>query len=62
MMGEDFDQLDELDKKTLASYVKKASYNAASNAAKFGAGEADKFTKAHKRLGGIAKATDRLAK
>jgi hypothetical protein len=67
MVSEDFDQLDEISKKTLTSYVKKASYDAASNAAKFGAGETDKkggsaFVKAHKRLGGIAKATDRLAK
>jgi hypothetical protein len=67
MVSEDFDQLDEISKKTLTSYVKKASYDAASNAAKFGAGETDKkggsaFVKAHKRLGGIAKATDRLEK
>lgn len=67
MVSEDFDQLDEISKKTLTSYVKKASYDAASNAAKFGAGETDKkggsaFVKAHKRLGGITKATDRLAK
>lgn len=60
-------KLDELSKKTLGSYIKKASYDAASNAAKFGAGETDKkggssFVKSHNRLRGITKATDKLTK
>ena len=59
--------VNEISKKTLGSYVKKASYDAASNAAKFGAGEKDKkggsaFVKSHNRLRGIAKATDKLTK
>jgi hypothetical protein len=59
--------VNEISKKTLGSYVKKASYDAASNAAKFGANEPDKkggsaFVKAHNRLRGITKATDRLTK
>ena len=64
---EEVEELDEISKKTLGSYVKKASYDAASNAAKFGANEPDKkggsaFVKAHNRLRGITKATDRLTK
>ena len=66
-MSEEVEELDEISKKTLGSYVKKASYDAASNAAKFGANEPDKkggsaFVKAHNRLRGITKATDRLTK
>lgn len=65
--NESVEQIDEISKKTLGSYVKKASYDAASNAAKFGANQPDKkggsaFVKAHNRLRGIAKATDRLTK
>jgi hypothetical protein len=64
---EEVGELDEISKKTLGSYVKKASYDAASNAAKFGANQPDKkggsaFVKAHNRLRGIDKATDRLTK
>jgi hypothetical protein len=64
---EEVGELDEISKKTLGSYVKKASYDSASNAAKFGANQPDKkggsaFVKAHNRLRGIDKATDRLTK
>jgi hypothetical protein len=36
MMSEDFEQLDEISKKTLASYVSKAADNAASHGIKYG--------------------------
>lgn len=72
-LAEDVDQLDELSKATLGSYVKKASQSAAVNALKSGTADAfDKkaaetirnnaFGKAQKRLKGVAKATDRLTK
>jgi hypothetical protein len=81
MVSEDFDQLDEISKKTLASYVKKASQSAADNAEKSGkhyeksanASDIDtanryfdsyaaKGAKSNRRLKGISRATDRLAK
>jgi hypothetical protein len=56
MMSEDFDQLDEISKKTLASYVKKASDSAASKGI-----EAPR-EKAARRLQGIDRAVNRLMK
>ena len=54
-------ELDELSKKTLGSYVKKASDNAATDAYKAGkTGNVDTAAKASKRIRGIAKATDKL--
>ena len=66
MMSEDFDQLDEISKKTLGSYVKKASSDMANNAYALGARDPlrkpGSWNKAFKRKAGIEKATDRLAK
>jgi hypothetical protein len=81
MESAEFDQLDEISKGTLASYVKKASQSAADNAEKSGkhyekstnASDIDtadryfdsyvaKGAKSIRRLKGISKATDRLAK
>ena len=64
---EEIEELDELDKKTLGSYIKKASTNQIGNTAKVLAGKNDPETeRARKRMGqrmsGIAKATDRLTK
>lgn len=64
------EELTELSKKTLASYVKKSADDTAVNSrfagwrdARYGAGDGDKnLRKAAKRLKGIAKATDKLAK
>jgi hypothetical protein len=60
-------ELDELKKSTLASYVTKAAYDTAAHAARFGADQKTKkggssFVKAHQRLSGIKKASDKLAK
>ncbi len=60
-------ELDELKKSTLASYVTKAAYDTAAHAARFGADQKTKkggssFVKAHQRLYGIKKASDKLAK
>lgn len=60
-------ELDEISKKTLGSYVKKASSAAASDAVKYGQqGSSEKglghFRKAYSRLHNIKKATDRLTK
>lgn len=59
--------VNELSKKTLGSYVKKASAAAASDAAKYGQqGSSEKglkhFNKAYDRLQNIKKATDKLTK
>jgi hypothetical protein len=67
MESAEYDQLDEISKKTLGSYVKKASSAAASDAAKYGQqGSSEKglghFRKAYNRLDNIRKATDRLTK
>jgi hypothetical protein len=67
MMSGDFDQLDELDKRTLASYVKKANADAMNQAQKSGDYRHPDyspkyFTKAMKRMRGVEKAVDRLAK
>ena len=64
---ESVEQIDELDKKTLGSYIKKASTNQIGNTAKVLAGKNDPETeRARKRMGqrmsGIAKATDKLTK
>ena len=63
---EEADQLDEISKKTLGSYVKKASDNMADNAYTLGARDPLKpkgsWGKSFKRRAGIAKATDRLTK
>jgi hypothetical protein len=59
-------ELDEISKKTLGSYVKKASSDMANNAYALGARDPLKkpgsWNKAFKRKAGIAKATDRLTK
>jgi hypothetical protein len=65
--NEEAEQIDELDKKTLGSYIKKASTNQIGNTAKVLAGKNDPETeRARKRMGqrmsGIAKATDKLTK
>jgi hypothetical protein len=67
LVQEEVEDLDELSKKTLGSYVKKASSAAASDAAKYGQqGSSEKglghFRKAYNRLDNIRKATDRLTK
>jgi hypothetical protein len=60
---EEVEELDELSKKTLGSYVKKASTSLASNAMK-AADRTDKksFTKAVNRMSGIQNAADKLTK
>lgn len=64
MMSEEFEQLDELSKKTLGSYVKKATTNAIISGEALGKGE--KWSKsgqiASKREKGIGKAVDKLTK
>jgi hypothetical protein len=60
---EEVEELDELKKSTLSSYVTKASYDAAKHAARYGSGsKPGSFVKAHQRLAGIKKASDKLAK
>jgi hypothetical protein len=64
---EEFKQIDEISKKTLGSYVAKASTAAASDAAKYGQqGSSEKglehFRKAYSRLHNIKKAASKLAK
>lgn len=70
MMSEDFEQLDEISKKTLGSYVKKASGKLASHGINM-VGSLEKSdianaeyhgTKIEKRQKGISKATDKLTK
>jgi len=63
MLSEEFEQLDELSKSTLGSYVKKASTSLASNAMK-AADSTDKksFRKAVNRMSGIQNAADKLTK
>lgn len=62
---EEVEQIDEISKKTLGSYVKKASSDMANNAYNLGARDPLKkpgsWDKAFKRKAGIEKATDRLA-
>jgi hypothetical protein len=64
MMSEEFEQLDELSRKTLGSYVKKATTNAIISGEALGKGE--KWSKsgqiASKREKGIGKAVDKLTK
>lgn len=68
IVHEDVEELDEISKATLGSYVKKASVSAAVNAAKYQSSEegSDReqktYQKYNKRIKGIAKATDRLTK
>jgi len=58
---EEIDQLDELSKKTLGSYVKKASDDISLKSYNTGkTGDIDTAEKASKRIRGIAKATDKL--
>lgn len=60
---EETEELDEISKKTLGSYVTKASYDAAKHAARYGSSnKPGSFVKAHQRLAGIKKASDKLAK
>jgi hypothetical protein len=62
-MKESVEQIDELSKKTLGSYVKKASYDAANRAAEFGAkGKGKDFSKSMDRLRNVKKAADKLTK
>jgi len=82
IVSEEFEQLDELSKKTLANYVKKASADSGTNRS-IGSGFTDKgfrkgqsddskktyfrlgnqfHKKADKRLAGVGKAVDKLAK
>ena len=65
-LSEEFEQLDELSKKTLGSYVKKASEDAAGSAAYAmqtkGQGPGKPLEKSFKRLKGVAKAADKLTK
>ena len=62
-MREETENLDEISKKTLGSYVTKASYDAAKHAARYGSGsKPGSFVKAHQRLAGIKKASDKLTK
>ena len=66
MKKEAAEELDEISKKTLGSYVKKASDDMANNAYTLGARDPLKpkgsWGKSFKRRAGIAKATDRLTK
>jgi len=70
MMSEEFEQLDELSKKTLGSYVKKTSDDIMSKSGEAGfklaAGEGDSgdkdYVTAYKRNKGIAKAVTKLTK
>jgi hypothetical protein len=66
MNKEEVEQVDEISKKTLGSYVKKASDDMANNAYALGARDPLKpkgsWNKAIKRGKGIAKATDKLTK
>ena len=76
MVSEDFEQLDEISKATLGSYVKKASDDAAQKqglatanspfvvGGKYGNAEVSNaaHVKSQKRLAGISKATDKLTK
>lgn len=59
---EEAENLDELSKKTLGSYVKKADDDHAAHAYDFAKGKKGSFKKAQKRRRGISKAIDRLAK
>ena len=64
MQTEDYDQLDELSKTTLGSYVKKAAFDAANNASK-SSDAGNKFAplqKSLKRISGVNKAVDKLTK
>jgi hypothetical protein len=62
--AEDVEELDEISKKTLGSYVKKASDDAARHAYMSGKkdGDLEHAAKATKRYRGVIKATDRLTK
>ena len=63
-LSEEFEQLDELSKSTLGSYIKKSSYDATEKAAGDPVGDiaADNEAKKEKRLSGIGKAVKRLTK
>jgi len=61
--NEEVEQIDELEKSTLASYVKKASDDATKHSYIAGkSGDVSKAAKASQRIRGIMKATDKLAK
>lgn len=63
-VSEEVEQIDELSKKTLGSYIKKAADDKADNAYNLGARDADNkgsWGKSFKRRKGIAKAVDKLA-
>lgn len=63
LQKEEVEELDELSKKTLGLYVKKASSDAASRAAEYGyTGSSKTFSKSLDRIRNIKKATDRLTK
>lgn len=69
MQTEEFDQLDELSKTTLSKYINRAAYDAGSSGYKAGKAHAEdkpefrnQNKRFKKRLSGIRKATDRLAK
>lgn len=59
---EEAEELEELSKKTLGSYVKKADDDHAAHAYDFAKGKKGSFKKAQKRRKGISKAVDRLTK
>ena len=63
MESADFEQLDEISKKTLTSYVKKAVDNKGIQDTYAGrTGDRESYAKSKKRSKGISKAVDRLAK
>jgi hypothetical protein len=69
MQTEEFEQLDELSKKTLGNYIKRASYDSGSHGYKAGKAHADDkdefrshIKKFRDRTTGVKKAVDRLAK
>ena len=68
MKKEEEEELDELSKKTLGSYVKKASFNAAQSAYQAGGSNGNiaklqpHMDKLNKRTAGVHKATDKLTK
>jgi SHS2 domain-containing protein len=65
MMSEEFEQLDELSKKTLGSYINKASASGAAGYKKYGATKGNDVSGlklANKRQKGISRAIDKLTK
>jgi len=62
VLAESVEQLDELSKKTLGSYIKNAAHDSQDHAADIGAQIPGSFKKMNKRNKGIAKAVDKLTK